>query len=136
MKAFAFAVPFLAMALTLSGCGSLSTSAERADADDGAGRYSGLGTYPADPLWKHVERATAGNDAALASLDDDSQIIVVVDRQTGEVRQCGNNSGQCIAMNPWTGTSPARAPVRLGKHAAQLEQDESAGFNAAGPPAQ
>lgn len=61
-------------------------------------------------------------DAASATTADDEHIIVVVDSQTGEIRQCGDYSGQCISMNPWTKTilPEQAAPVKLTKHAADL----------------
>ncbi len=67
---------------------------------------------------------------------DDGQVIVVIDRQTGEVRQCGNRSGFCVAMNPWKGTGrdrTPRLPAQLNKHAADLVNDSEA-QNEAAPP--
>ncbi len=39
--------------------------------------------------------------AGKAGLADDEQVIVVVDSDTGEIRQCGALSGYCVGMRPW-----------------------------------
>ncbi len=77
------------------------------------GRYVGIGIYSPDEGWSRVP-APAGDPAA-AKPKDDSQVIVVVDSNTGEVRQCGNMSGHCIGMNPWAKdlSSGQSLPVRL-----------------------
>lgn len=68
-------------------------------------------------------------DAAAATAADDEHVIVVVDSQTGEIRECGDYSGQCISMNPWTKVIAPElaAPVKLTQHAADLavESDEA-----------
>ncbi len=76
-------------------------------------------------MWKQVAANAAPNDPAAAKLDDDGEIIVVVDSQTGEVRQCGNMTGYCVGMSPWsTALATAQtAPLHVGKHAAQLNQE-------------
>lgn len=102
------------MLLALAGCGKGSFH----EAADDGGRYSGVGIYGADDLWRHVRGAPAAGETR-AKLADDSQIIVVVDRNTGEIRQCGNRSGYCIAMNPWTRAAPG-LPVELDAHADDL----------------
>jgi hypothetical protein len=90
------------------------------------GRYAGIGIYPAGQAWALLAQPEARKDAAAALPDDDDQIIVAVDAVTGEIRQCGNMSGFCIGMNPWTGALPTAqaAPVRLTKHAAELDRSE------------
>jgi hypothetical protein len=65
------------------------------------------------------------NDATTAKIADDEHVIVVLDSHTGEVRQCGDHSGYCVATNPWT-TSQATLPVRLSKHASDLAADAEA----------
>ena len=66
-------------------------------------------------------------DAAMARLEDDEHIIVVLDSHTGEVRQCGDHSGFCVSMNPWTGTGAQVAlPAKLTKHAADLAAEDKA----------
>jgi hypothetical protein len=91
----------------------------------GGGKYQGIGIYPADPLWQNLIANEANKDLARALRADDGQIIVVVDTQTGEVRQCGNLSGYCVTMHPWSGALGAdrAAPVRLSKHAAELANE-------------
>jgi hypothetical protein len=102
---------------------------------DGGGRYSGVGIYQADSLWNEIEGVQATNDAQAARLDDDNQIIVVIDRNTGEVRQCGNHSGFCIAMNPWRAKGDdktPRLPAQLRKHSSDLvNESEAAATNEA-----
>ncbi|MEO6040308.1 MAG: hypothetical protein ABIP41_00215 [Croceibacterium sp.] len=65
----------------------------------------------------------APSDPAAATIADDEHVIVVVDSITGEVRQCGDHSGYCVAMKPWSGGS---SPAMLSKHAADLAAEESA----------
>jgi hypothetical protein len=104
-------------------CAPLAACNSQPQIDAGArhGRYQGIGTYPAGRLWSQMTDTDRNADPAAATLADDEQIVVVVDAVTGEVRQCGNLSGHCIAMNPWTG---AERPVRLGRHAADLEAED------------
>jgi len=121
-------LPALAMTLlALAGC-------DRQDAvsgpghHGGGGRYQGIGIYPADQLWPRLSAADTNKDQARALRADDGQIIIVVDTRTGEVRQCGNLSGYCVSMNPWSGPLAAdrSAPVSLSKHAAELANEASA----------
>ena len=111
----------LALIVVLAGCNrSVSTA-------DESGRYSGVGIYEADKVWKHVQGAPATGETQ-AKLKDDSTIIVVIDRQTGELRQCGNHSGFCIAMNPWQGAA-SRLPVKLDAHADEIDDGQAAATN-------
>jgi hypothetical protein len=118
------AIAGLIAALGLSGCQKLGDGPM--GGGHAHGRYAGVGLYPADRMWAQVVGAEASKDPAAAKLDDDQEIIVVLDSQTCELRQCGNFSGYCVRMNPWA--KPAGAtPVALGKHAAQLlKEDEAA----------
>jgi hypothetical protein len=85
------------------------------------GRYSGIGIFETDRLWKKSGVAEP-KDPAAARLADDTAVIVVIDSHTGEVRQCGNNSGYCVTMNPWAEPGQrTAAPVKLTKHAADLD---------------
>jgi hypothetical protein len=122
-------LPIVAL-LALAGCKrEAAADNEMGGGPDEAGRYSGVGIYPADSLWNEIEGAEAANDAQAARLDDDSQVIVLVDRRTGEVRQCGNRSGFCVAMNPWRGRGRDKAPqlpAQLIKHASDLEKEAEA----------
>jgi hypothetical protein len=107
--------------LTLSGCNK--SLAVDADGTASRGRYSGIGTYPADRLWAQRKTGNATSEGDRAALADDGQIIVVVDTQSGEVRQCGNNSGQCVRMSPWSQQATPSLPATLTKHAADLDAE-------------
>jgi hypothetical protein len=87
------------------------------------GRYAGIGTYPAGQLWSRMIVAAQPKDGDSARTEDDSQIIVVVDSVSGEVRQCGDLSGYCIGMNPWTGALGSTAPAKLTIHAGALARE-------------
>jgi hypothetical protein len=114
----------LVLILILAGCGE---AADRHGPPIRQGRYAGIGTFPVNPLWSRMAVEAQPRDEAAATIKDDSQIIVTVDSVTGEVRQCGDLSGHCIAMNPWTGSLRAdrSAPVRVTIHASELEQDSA-----------
>lgn len=47
------------------------------------------------------------------------------DSITGEVCQCGDHSGYCLAMQPW-GSNVPRTPAGLDKHLAEITADENA----------
>src|SRR5262245_4704843 len=114
------AIALTAAALTLSGCDRHEDAV--GPGSSAKGRYAGIGTFEADRLWAQMSGAAESNDPAAAKLADDSEIIVVIDSRTGEVRQCGNNSGYCVTMNPWSQPGQRTAtPVKLKKHAADLE---------------
>lgn len=90
-------------------------------------RFVAVGLYRPDALWTHIvapaqARESPPPDPRLPVPDDDSQIVVVLDSATGEVRQCGNLSGRCVAMNPWSQTVP---PTALLKHAADLRSEDA-----------
>lgn len=110
--------------LTLAGCDRPAISDNSTSA---RGRYIGVGIYAPGRMWRQVARPAPSADAASATIRDDEQVIVVVDSHTGELRQCGNLSGFCTAMNPWARGLPAatRAPVPLVKHAEQLDKEEA-----------
>src|SRR5436305_1908703 len=90
------------------------------------GRYASAGVYPAGRMWSQIAGAPAPKDAATAKLGDDEHIIVVIDSQTGELRQCGNISGYCVSMSPWSRPAPLSAPMALAKHADQLDAEAKA----------
>jgi hypothetical protein len=91
------------------------------------GRYAGIGTFEPGRMWTQVAGAPASKDRKAATLADDEHIIVVLDSHTGEVRQCGDHSGICVAMNPWSGNgAPILAPTPLTKHAADLDAEAKA----------
>ncbi|MBV9882616.1 MAG: hypothetical protein JO276_06365 [Sphingomonadaceae bacterium] len=108
----------------LAGCGQ-QAAYNSADATEHHGRYLGIGVYPATDLWQHLTRPQRSTDPHAATLQDDTQLIVVVDSHSGEIRQCGNMSGHCIGMNPWAAAlGPGQAaPVALDAHQADLDRD-------------
>ena len=109
--------------LALGGC-------ERADqtSADGRqsvtkGRYSGVGVFDAGRLWGKMIVTQDKKDEAAARLMDDEHIIVVVDSQTGEVRQCGDHTGYCVSISPWNAAN-ASAPVLPAKLSEHGEGDQ------------
>ncbi|HEV2817696.1 MAG TPA: hypothetical protein VGW40_10825 [Allosphingosinicella sp.] len=112
--------------LSLGGCGF---GPEPGHGPRHGGRYLGIGIYSPGAMWQRLAGVERAQDDAAATLRDDEQIIVVVDSQTGEVRQCGNLSGHCIRMNPWSAQQPA--PVRLSEHAADIDGTGSVSNEAA-----
>ena len=100
------------LALTLGGCKRVSYED---DSPTHHGRYAGVGLYGADHGWAHLAGAPKPTDMAVATTADDTMVIVTVDGATGELRQCGNYSGHCIAMNPWHSALSAKQsePVSL-----------------------
>ena len=92
------------------------------------GRYAGIGTFSAGRLWQHMTGVPDAKDPKAAELADDEHVIVVLDSHTGEVRQCGDHSGVCVAMNPWK-SQPIVAPMSLDKHAAELDREAEAELN-------
>jgi hypothetical protein len=108
--------------ITLIACAPLAACSQAKSglaSGDGHGRYVGVGHFAPGPMWSQVADAAAAQGQA-ARPDDDEQIIVVMDSVTGEVRQCGNLSGRCLSLKPWSGAAPA-LPATLLKHAAELE---------------
>ena len=87
------------------------------------GRYAGVGLFSPGKIWAHLQGDASGDPAAAKPADDDV-VIVVVDSDTGEIRECGNYSGRCVSMNPWTkAIAPQQhMPVAVDAHAAELEQ--------------
>jgi hypothetical protein len=124
MKTVSLAV--VATALCLSACNRPIEAG--AGGPHARGRYSGVGIYRADRMWPQMAAAAASKDAAPARLRDDEEIIVVVDSQTGEIRQCGNLSGYCIGMSPWARplVGPQLAPVPLIKHDEDFQREADA----------
>jgi hypothetical protein len=121
------------VSLSLGGC---SKSAGAAFGGLGAhGRYQGVGIYSAGQMWAQVAGRDAPKDSAAAQPADDEQIIVVMDTNTGELRQCGNLSGRCIGMNPWAKPLPASqiAPALVAKHADQLSIEIESKARSAAP---
>ncbi|MBW8815494.1 MAG: hypothetical protein JF588_18895 [Caulobacterales bacterium] len=106
----------------LAGCQKAGPSPAGVSWLSGKPRYVGVGIYAAGRMWAQLVQAQAAKDPAAATLDDDEQVIVVIDSATGELRQCGNLSGYCTRMNPWSATPSPAAVVR---HAVQLQADDA-----------
>jgi hypothetical protein len=121
MKALYLGV-VLIVAVALGGCHKVSSWTDD-DTKPRHGRYTGIGIYPADPMWSRIAGADKPKDKAAATTADDQDVIVVVDGETGEIRQCGNLSGYCVGMNPWSRALAGKqnAPLGLDKHAADIE---------------
>jgi hypothetical protein len=81
------------------------------------GRFAGVGIYNAGAVWAKMVVAAPPTNAVTAQTGDDDQVIVVVDSDTGEIRQCGNYSGYCIGLNPWSKAlmAPQTAPVAMAR---------------------
>lgn len=120
----------IGMLICLAGC---SKAEEATGEPQHQGRYVGIGIYSPSKLWSLLKPARPPKDKAAATLDDDSHIIVVVDSETGEVRQCGNLSGYCVRMDPWSGSAPV-VPASLTKHAADLAGEEAVAVDNAADP--
>ncbi|HEX4198913.1 MAG TPA: hypothetical protein VHZ26_15865 [Caulobacteraceae bacterium] len=86
------------------------------------GRFAGIGIYNAGSVWAKMTVAAPAANAATAQTGDDDQVIVVVDSDTGEIRQCGNYSGYCVGLNPWSKALLAsqQAPVAITRPAEQV----------------
>jgi hypothetical protein len=111
----------LAIGWLLAGCNQHEASTA---GPKSPGRYAGIGTFDAGRLWQQMKGSPASQDPAAAKLADDEHVIVVLDSHTGEIRQCGDHSGFCVAMHPWADGSKAEAaPVKLTKHAAELDAE-------------
>lgn len=97
------------------------------------GRYAGIGVFAPGNLWSRMALPKTKAVPQAATTADDEHIIVVVDSDTGEVRQCGDHSGYCTAMNPWTkAIAPQQhAPVTLTAHAADVAREAEAASNVA-----
>jgi hypothetical protein len=114
------AIVLLVAATALTGCQKATEGLGSAGGP--RGRYLGVGHFAPGPMWSQLA-APAPKTPSAARLADDEQVIVVIDSQTGEVRQCGNLSGFCIGMKPWAAALPAAqlAPAQVAKHAAELD---------------
>ncbi len=97
----------------LAGCSKPAPT--QASAAPPHGRYLGVGIYRPELAWTKVAPAHASTNPAAASPIDDQAVIVVTDSTTGEVRACGDLSGQCVGFNPWAAplASGHTAPVQL-----------------------
>jgi hypothetical protein len=96
-------------AITLAGCKPQAAALDQAR----PGRYAGVGLYAPSEAWKRIVDTALPKGAAKAGLVDDEQVIVVVDSDTGEVRQCGALSGYCVGVKPWGHAVSQTLPVNL-----------------------
>jgi hypothetical protein len=105
--------------LLLGGCDHAADGSSRPPRH---GRYAGIGVFAAGDLWQKMVLPKQAAVAAQAKTADDEHVIVVVDSDSGEIRECGDLTGYCVSMNPWTrALAPEqRAPVALSAHAADL----------------
>ena len=118
MRVVAIALVF---AVGLAGCDRHGGPAGMGPKNNG--RYAGVGVFDAGRLWGEASGAPKPTDPAAATIRDDEHVIVVIDTHTGEFRQCGDHSGYCVTTNPWAGGGAA-VPVKLGKHAADLDAED------------
>jgi hypothetical protein len=109
------ALAVIAVSAGLTSCSQPSSSLE---AGGGHGRYLGVGIYTPGVSWTRIIDAQQTKDSAAAQPIDDQAIIVVEDSRTGEVRACGDLTGYCVGMNPWSAPSSQarRSPVALAEH--------------------
>ena len=116
-------------ALGLWGC---SRSGLGADQPGGRGAYTGVGIYGPSRQWTKLIANQQFKDPEAARAIDDQVIIVVQNSVTGEVRACGDLTGYCIGMNPWTAPllGARVAPVRLSEHRAPDEPDVTVNLSA------
>jgi len=124
----------LILAACLSGCNQTPAYNGTEATEHHGGHYLGIGVYPVSDLWQHLALPTRNTDPHAAMLADDTQVIVVVDSNSGEIRQCGNMSGHCIGMNPWAAAlgQGRAAPVALDAHQADLAREAQQNEAAAG----
>jgi len=116
----------LAGGLAVAALGGCSRQVDAPTSAVAHGRYVGVGHYSPGPMWSQVVRVGAPADAA-ARTRDDEQVIIVMDTNTGEVRQCGALSGYCIGMNPWAKPlAPGQsAPLAVAKHWDELSAEKN-----------
>lgn len=114
----------LVLAMLLAGCHAAPSEGVLSSHH---GRYVGIGIYSADAMWSKIVADDQPGSPKAATTADDRDVIVVVDSDTGEIRQCGNLSGFCVRMNPWTQSLPQShaAPMHVAMHAAELDRAES-----------
>jgi len=101
------------------------------------GRYVGIGIYLPQTPWTKMVAANTPKETPAARTIDDQAIIVVIDSDTGEIRGCGDLSGYCIGMNPWSKalTAAQIAPINLTEHVRPPKPDADAAASAPSAPA-
>jgi hypothetical protein len=117
--------------LGLAGCGK--SAPQSPPTPPAHGRYAGVGIYSPGEAWSKLAAEQESATPAAAHTRDDEAVIVVVDGQTGEIRECGDLSGYCVGMNPWkTALSGAQAaPVPLHAHDAESESGSASAASSA-----
>lgn len=98
--------------LALGGC---QQGAAPVDGHAGTTRFAGVGVFEAGPGWHHIATAPAPGDPAQAKIADDEHVIVTIDGRSGEIRQCGDHSGYCVAIKAWARPEIDQAPSRLAR---------------------
>lgn len=117
------ALLLLVIISTVAGCRKVETSAYTSS-NRSEGRYHGVGiAVPGDQLRKIADAPEPTFDKA-ATLRDDDYVIFVTDTKTGEVRECGNRSGFCVKIQPWTKSAP-EAPLALTEHSKESDADDT-----------
>ena len=109
----------LAALLVLGGCKpAADTNWWGGSAPETHGRYVGVGIYGPGKQWTRLVATQHQADDAVARPIDDQVILVVADSATGEIRACGDLTGYCIGMNPWTRPllGPETSPIKLTSH--------------------
>ena len=107
----------VALALFVAAC-HRGDAAGPDDAQAARGRYAGVGVFDAAPGWHRMANVPMPTDDKSARIADDDHVIVVIDSRTGEVRECGDHSGFCVALSPWAaGRNAPALPVALTSHA-------------------
>ncbi len=84
----------------------------------GSSHYSSVGIYAPGESWRQLVTAEAAKPppADRAEHADDQALIVVQDSRTGDIRVCGDMTGYCVGMNPWSHPADQFAPTRLREH--------------------
>lgn len=100
----------------LVGCGKEASNQARHH----EGRYQGIGIATPGDQWKALADAPKPATEKAATLADDDYLVFVTDSVTGEVRECGDRSGVCVSVQPWT-KDAVKAPVNLSTHAREPE---------------
>jgi len=117
-------------AASLGGCQKKEEVFGGTSPDRGRGRYAGVGHFPPGEMWRQIVRSKSSDDPQAAKPVDDEQVIIVVDTSTGQLRQCGNLSGFCVGLNPWSRplASAEVAPLPVAKHADELAAEREASY--------
>lgn len=119
---FTRVIAAMCMTISLAGCDPMAANAP-SDAFS-HGRYSGVGVFSAGKMWAHLKTGDVSRDLDSATVKDDESIIVIMDGKTGEVRECGNFSGFCTSIQPWTRVVSS-TPTKLDAHASDISDQNT-----------